>query len=616
MANTRVTELDFDTIKQNLKLFLQEQSQFTDYDFEGSNLSVLLDILSYNTHYNAVLANMISNEMFMDTALKRSSVASLAKHLRYTPNSVRSASAKISITLTNVPSTPTYVILEPFTAFTVTVDGTELVFYNNISYTAFPNSAGEYVFEEVVIYEGVALDYFYTVLPNPGPDKKYPIPNTNVDTSTIKVKVTYPNGTVETYNRMDDITAANSTSTFYYLEEGTDGKYYIFFGDGVLGKNPVAGSVVSIQYLVSRGTGGNVSKNVTVQWTAESIANEAGDDRVIDTISKPAGGSNGDTVEQIRFSAINRYSTNGRAVTAKDYSSIISSELPGAQSVNVWGGENQVPPSFGKIYISIKPKEGYVLTELEKQRIINEVLKPRSMVTLTHEFVDPIYSYLNLTVNAAYNDTLTNVSNATLVQQVSDKVQTFIDTNLERFNATFYPSQLQEQIMALDDAIVSANILIQIQKRIAVVTGTAFTGNVQFPTKLHPGSLTSNFFVIIDAEGTITKVRMRDFPNDMPPDYNGTGTIRLYNVSNGTIVNDNFGSINYGSGLINIPSLNVYGFVGASTDIRIMAEAQENNPDVTPGFDEILILDDTLADATSNLKNGLTVNVTPLAKVK
>jgi hypothetical protein len=616
MANTRVTELDFDTIKQNLKLFLQEQSQFTDYDFDGSNLSVLLDLLSYNTHYNAVLANMISNEMYMDTALKRSSVASLAKHLRYTPNSVRSASAKVKVTLTNIPTNPTYVILEPFTAFNITVDGTELIFYNNEAYTAFPNSSGQYVFEEVVIYEGTALSFNYPILPNPGPDKKYAIPNNNVDTSTLKVKVTYPNGSVETFTRMDDITAANSTSTFYYLEEGTDGKFYIFFGDGILGKNPDAGSVLAIQYLISNGTGGNVSKNITTNWRLNSIAGEEDDYRVVETISKPAGGSDGDTVEQIRFSAINRYSTNGRAVTSKDYASIISSELPGAQSVNVWGGENQTPPSFGKIYISIKPKQGYVLTELEKQRIINEVLKPRSMVTITHEFVDPIYSYLNLTVNVIYNSAMTNVSNSTLVSQVSDKVQTFLDTNLERFNSTFYPSQLQEQIMAIDDAILSANISVEIQKRITIIAGTPFTGTIKFPTKLHPGSLTSNFFIILDAAGSLTKVKMRDFPNDMPPDYNGTGTIRLYNVSNGTIVNDNFGTINYGTGLITIPNLDVYGFVGASSDVRILAEIQENSQDITPGFDEILILDDTVADATSNLKNGLTVNVNMLAKVK
>lgn len=617
MANTRVTELDFDTIKQNLKLFLQEQSQFTDYDFEGSNLSVLLDLLSYNTHYNAVLANMVSNEMFMDTALKRSSVASLAKHLRYTPNSVRSAVAKVKITLTNIPSNPTYVILEPFTAFTTTVDGIDLLFYNNVAYTAFPNSSGEYVFEEVIIYEGTALDYYYTVAPNPGPDKKYAIPNPSVDTSTLKVKVTYPNGTVETYTRMDDITAADSTSTFYYLEEGTDGKYYIFFGDGILGKNPEAGSLVSIQYLISKGTAGNVSKNIAVSWNVESIAGEAADNRIVDTLSKPAGGSDGDDVEKIRFNAINRFSTNGRAVTAKDYANIISSELPGAQSVNVWGGENQVPPSFGKIYISIKPKSGYVLTELEKQRIVNEVLKPRSMVTLTHEFVDPIYCYINLVVDVIYNDALTNVSNATLVSQVSDKIQTFIDKNLEQFNATFYPSQLQEEIHMLDDSIVNVSIGIEMQKRIEIVAGTPFTGQIKFPTKIHPSSVSSNFFIILNADGTITKVKITDLPDTMPPDYNGTGKLRLYDVSKGVIVNDNFGTVNYATGIITIPALDVYGFIGNSTDVRIMVETQEKAAQgITPVFDEILILDDTVADSTSNLKNGLTVNVNLLAKVK
>jgi hypothetical protein len=616
MANTRVTELDFDTIKQNLKLFLKEQSQFTDYDFEGSNLSVLLDLLSYNTHYNAVLANMVSNEMYMDTALKRGSVASLAKHLRYTPNSVRSAMAKVKLTLTNIPAAPTYVILEPFTDFNVEVDGTTLTFYNNVAYTAFPNSVGEYVFEEVIVYEGTSLDYFYVIGESPTPANKYSLPNDNVDTSTIKVKVTYPSNVVETYTRMDDITTANSASTYYYLEEATDGKYCIFFGDGVLGKNPPAGSVVSIQYLISNGTGGNISTNVPVTWTVSSIAGESDANRTIDTISRPSGGSNGDTVEQIRFNAINRYSTNGRAVTAKDYASIISAELPGAQSVNVWGGENQNPPAFGRIYISVKPKTGYVLTELEKQRIVNEILKPRSMVTINHEFVDPIYSHLNLNVDVKYDNALTNVSNATLVSQVSDLVQTFIDTKLERFNETFYPSQLQEQIMALDESIISTNIIIEMQKRVTITSGVIFTGEVKFPAKIHPGTLTSNFFIIQDSVGALTKVRMRDFPNDTPADYNGSGVIRLINVATGVIVNDNFGSINYGSGILHIPALDVYGFIGASSDVRIMAEIQENNRDITPGFDEILILDDTTADSTSNLKNGLTVNVNQLVKVR
>jgi hypothetical protein len=559
---------------------------------------------------------MVSNEMYMDTALKRGSVASLAKHLRYTPSSVRSAAAKVKVTLTNIPSRPTYAILEPFTEFSTSIDGSELKFYNNVAYTAFPNSAGEYVFEEVTIYEGTALDYYYVVGATPTPASKYALPNENVDTTTIKVKVTYPNNVVETYTRMDDITTANSTSTYYYLEEGTDGKYYIFFGDGILGKNPEAGSVVSIQYLISTGTNGNVSTNVPIAWVLASVAGEAQNSRTVDTISRPAGGSDGDTVDQIRFNAINRYSTNGRAVTSKDYASIISSELPGAQSVNVWGGENQSPPAFGKIYISVKPKTGYVLTELEKQRIINEILKPRSMVTINHEFVDPIYSYLNLNVDVKYDNALTNLSNSALAAQISDKVQTFIDTNLERFNESFYPSQLQEQIMALDDSIISANIIIEQQKRITVSSNITFTGNIKFPTKIHPGTLTSNFFIILDAAGSIVKVRMRDYPNDTPADYNGSGTIRLVNVSTGVTVSDTFGTVNYGTGVVSIPALDVYGFIGASTDVRIMTEVQENSRDITPGFDEILILDDTIADSTSNLKNGLTVNVNMLAKVR
>lgn len=603
MANIRVTELDFDTIKSNLKTFLQSQNEFTDYDFEGSNLSVLLDILAYNTHYNAVLANMVSNEMFIDTAIKRSSVASLAKHLRYTPRSIRSSSAKISISLQNVPGNPTLITLQPYTAFTTSADGESIVMYNKDGYTATP-IAGVYTFDEVVLYQGRKLDYFWTVSPTDDYTTKYIIPNLNVDTDTLRVKVTYASGGSDVFTLQDDITEVTTTSKIYYLEENTEGFFQIHFGDGVLGYAPSSGDQISIDYLISDGEDGNVSTNVDIAWTFDAIAGEDAVDRSATTISKPSGGSSAESVEEVRFNAINRYSTQGRAVTITDYSSILQSEIAGAQSINVWGGENNNPPQYGKVFISIKPKTGYVLTENEKERIINDILVPRSM-TVSHVFVDPTYTYLSFNIILRFNPNRTNKTAAELTAQANTLVTEFIDTNLERFNSPFYCSQLQADLMDMDVSILSANVDLTLQKRIEVTAGGSYTGSILWGGFPHPNDISSNYFAYTDINGNILTAQIRDVPNDSYLNHNGTGVLKLYNAANNDIILENIGTINYGTGEMSISNLDVTGYIGESSDIRIRAEVQSK--DITPGYNEILVLDDTVADVVSNLVNGITI---------
>lgn len=606
-ANTRVTELDFDQIKANLKEFLKDQTAFTDYDFDGSNISVLLDLLAYNTHYNAVLGNMMSNEMFLDTALKRSSVASLAKHLRYTPRSIRSATARVNVSLANVPNGPAFVELQPYTLFTTSIAGEALTFYNRDSYMVQPNGDGTYTFTDVVIYEGRKLDYFYTIASGATPKTKYVIPNANVDTSTLKVKVTAPSGAVSTYNLVNDITTINSTSLVYYLEENTDGLYQIHFGDNVLGAAPVAGSTVSLEYLISNGTAGNVSDNIDLTWTTISIGGEENNDRSITTVSKPSGGQDAETVEQIRFNSVNRYSTLGRAVTVTDYASLVAAELPGAQSVNVWGGEKNSPPQYGKIFISIKPRTGYVITDKEKVRIVDEILRPRSLVTASHEFVEPVYTYLSPSITLTYNPTLTNKTGTQLASQANTLLNNFIDTNLEKFNAAFYQSQLIESLVHMDDSVVSINIVLTLQKRLPVVIGTKFSTDFIWPAKLHPAEILSNHFVVTDANGSLVTVRIKDAPTETPANYEGTGILNLVDVASGNLVVPNIGTVNYGTGHFRISDLNITGFLGASSDIRIRAEIQEVSRDIIPGYNEILVLDDTTSDVISNQTNGVSI---------
>lgn len=613
MANTRVTELDFDEIKENLRQYLRSQTAFTDYDFEGSNLSVLMDLLAYNTHYNAVLANMVSNEMFLDSAIKRSSVASLAKHLRYTPRSTRSARAKISIVLQNVPGNPIFVNLDPFTLFSTNIDGQASEFYTRNAYTTTP-VAGVYTFEEVELFQGRKLDFFYTVQAGATVATKYIIPNRDVDTLTLRVQVTHvSDGTVNTYTLMDDITEVNSNSLVYYLEENTQGFYQIHFGDGVLGRALQAGDNISMEYLISAGAAGNISNNITPIWNFNSIAGETEQNRSATTISKPQGGAAAENIDSIRFNSTRRYTTQGRAVTGTDYAALISSELPSAQSVNVWGGENSIPPKYGTVFISIKPRDGYVLTDLDKDHIINNVLKKRALVTTTHEFIDPVYTYVSPYIVVTYDPGRTNKTAAALTTQVNTLLGQFFETNLQQFNAPFYASQLSEQLMDVDDAIVSINLITTLQKRLSIPAGRQYSGKIYWPARLHPGEIRSNFWVWVNPEtAEVHTLQLRDFPNTMPPDENGTGTLRAVDAISGETIIGNVGSVDYGTGLMNIIALPVTGYIGIASDIRIRAEIQDNSQDIVPGYNEILTQDDTVADVVSNQVNGITIGAKTL----
>lgn len=611
--NVRVTELDFDTIKDNIKTYLRSQSQFTDYDFDASNLSVLLDILSYNTHYNAVLANMVSNEMFLDTALKRASVVSLAKQIGYTPRSRRCSTALVNVAIQNPTSASSFKTLDAYTGFTTNIDGTSYNFYNISSYSTTPVS-GVYTFSNVKLYQGRKLEYYWTVGSAPGPETKYEIPNTDIDTTTLQVQIQY-GGTGSysaAYTLATDLSEVSDTSLVYFLQENTRGYYEIYFGDNVIGQQLTQGDIIKITYLVTDGADANVSTNVSVGWSTNSIAGEISADRTITTISKPAGGSEKETTEAIRFRSINNYSGQGRVVTTTDYANIIADNVPGADSVNVWGGENNTPPQYGKTFISIKPKTGYVLTSNEKTRIINDYLKPRSMMTSQHEFVDPAYTYVNFNIKVKYTTTRTTRTSDEIKSLINSKVAEFMQTNLEKFSKVFYRSQLEEQLMDVDDAIISVNVLFKLVKRIPLVPNVRLSGGntIEIPAKVHPAELTSSYFYFTDAAG-VHLCTLRDVPDESPPDYEGTGHIETYDLNTGEVV-DRPGTVNYATGVFTLNAaapLTISGYPAGVNTIYIYAGVQESIGDIYPHFNEILLQDDTVANAGANVANGITIEI-------
>jgi len=615
MANLRIAELDFDEIKSNFKDYLRSQNLFTDYDFEGSGLSVLLDVLAYNTHYNAYLANMLVNEMFLDSAVKRSSAVSIAKHLGYTPSSVTGSTAVIDLSVINPTGNPVSLTLDRFTPFSTTINGTAYNFLTLDTVSTTPLE-DEYTFRNVLIKEGKLLSFSYTVV-NPGPDEKYEIPNEGVDLSTlfVTVQTSTSNTTTTVFNRVDDITALSDTSEVYYVEENSLGNYQIYFGDGVLGKKLTTGNIIKIQYLVSAGAVTNVSSLVD-QSFGFSVTVGGSSNVVVTLVSNSTGGADKENLSSIKFNALRSYQSRNRAVTKNDYETIIKSQYPSIEAVSVWGGEENIPPAYGKVFISLKPYEGFTISTTTKTDIKNEVLLPRQILTVSPEFVDPEYIYLNLSINIQYNKNLTTLSSSGIEDLGRTTVNTFMRDNLQKFSSPFYYSKLIEKISTMNPSILNVLAEVKIQKRITPILNVknSYIGDttLKFNNKLHPNRVESTRFFIQQGDLTVP-VRLADqhTPVGSAPDYNGSGIVYLYNPDNGVKIDD-VGTINYATGEITIEGITPVSFPTGAYDIRITCEAQEASYNLTTARNEIIVLDESTESAGSNRIPGLIVSATPV----
>ena len=400
MSNLRIAELDFDQIKSNLKTYLASQSEFTDYDFEGAGLSVLLDVLAYNTHYNAYLANMVVNEMFLDSAIKRSSAVSIAKHLGYTPRSDRGAKAVVNITATNVVGSPSYITLPKYTIFTSTVNNSTYTYVNLQEYSATLNN-GSYTFNNVELIQGAYYSYSYNVV-TPGPDEKYVLPNNGIDTTSLRVIVqnSSNDATQTLYTQTTDIVNIDSTSKVYFLQENSQEKYEIFFGDDIIGKKLTAGNIVNIEYIITDGEAANVSSNITQAFTTVSI--QGSSDVTITTVSNAVGGASKEGIQSIKFNAPLINAAANRAVTTEDYKALITSSITEAESVSVWGGEDNVPPIYGKVLISLKPYDGFTISQSTKDIITSQILSNKKVLAIQPQFIDPEYFYIGMDINVKY----------------------------------------------------------------------------------------------------------------------------------------------------------------------------------------------------------------------
>jgi len=603
-SNLNVSELDFDQIKDNLKNFMKSQSQFKDYDFDGSGLSVLLDILAYNTHYNAMLAHFALNEAFLDSAQIRGNVVSRAGLLGYVPRSVLAprATVKLEVDVTNNDSInlPTTLVLERGTKFTSIVDGVSYTFSAIESQTSIRADVEldsvqtkKFIFDAIPIAEGTVRSLSYRV-DNDIENQKFQISDADADTSSLRVRVqnNQQSESFDSYQLFTTLQDVVSDTQVYHLQENSSGFYQIFFGDGIIGKKPVNDNIVTLDYLVTQGIAAN-GANVFDLVTAFPTLNEP--DITVTTVINANGGSTAETTESIRFNAPITFQAQDRAVTSQDYAAIIQKNFANIESISTWGGEDNIIPDFGKAYISIKPLIGDALTTNEKEEV-KSIIKSKNIVSVTPEIIDPEFTNLELDVIFKYNPSVTSRSISALESLVKDVVLDYNFNQLNRFDGVFRHSELLTLVDSADPAITSSTIRPFLFKTIVPSVSRVnndFTLSFAGSFFIQPGkpfNLSSTPFKFNGVDHFFGDTEIADSDNR---------TVVIYKIVNNEniIVNGNVGLINSDTGVI---TLNDFA-PDDTTPIRITISP--NSLDLAPKRNQIINIDSSKINTKGSVDN-------------
>lgn len=468
-----VSEIDFSEIRQNLKEFLSSQETLQDYDFEGSAISTIIDMLSYVTHYNAVNANIGINETFLDTAQFRGSVVGHARQLGYTPRSASAAGAVINITVNGAPSGETLVIPRGH-KFRARIDN---VSYSFVTLEEFTTTNG--TFENVPIRQ-VSLNNIEFVY-DAQSSEKYLIPDQNADTSTLLVRVfdSSSKTTSTPFVPAKSLTSIDGNSNVYYLSENPDGLFEITFGDGILGTSPENGNIISVEYGSTKKADAN---GATVFSSIDPISGFS--DISITTAQRARGGGERESIESIKKNAPMTFAAQNRAVTSRDYEAIIRESFANLRSIKVWGGEENDPPIYGKTFISINPKNTEFLTIQEKEFITDSIVGPKKVSTITPEVIDPIFLYITFEVFFKYDPSLTNLSKTELETTVTENIREFSNVELNEFDSVFRYSNLLREIDNTDSAVLNSFARVYISRRFVPTVGVKRTYTLNYSVDL------------------------------------------------------------------------------------------------------------------------------------
>ena len=622
MATTQkkldVTELDFDRIKSNLKTFMKNQTEFTDYDFEGSGLNALLDVLSYNTHYLAMNMNMVANESFLDTASTRSAVVSHAKTLGYIPNSPRAPVAFINVTLNN--STTDSSAFEELntatipigTVFTTQMDDVNYQFVTVSEHTI--NKVDDVLsFTNIPIYEGTYVTNRYTVN-NQNVDQKFYLADRNGDTSTLVVDVfdSASSTSSTTFTLATDTTLTSSTSNVFFLQESVDGKFEIYFGDGITGRAVSDGNIVRLRYVVTNKTLANGATSFSTTATISGITNVT-----VATVSNASGGAEAESIQSIKFNAPLDYAAQGRAVTVNDFKAIVPKVYANTKSVQVYGGEDNDVPTFGKVYISIVPTTGSI-TAAAKAQIVKDLKTTYTIASVSPEVVDPEYTKLRLNVTFTYNSKNTIKPKETLESNVLTTITNFNNNNLSKFDSAFRHSAFTKLVDDTDDAITSNITTVTLSKDFTPTLDKETKYIIPFNNKLYNphsghdseagGILSSTGFKI---DGNINEMFLND---------DGMGNVRMFYITDGTTntYEDNtVGTIDYFNGSITLTNLKIteVSNVDGTTSTKVRLIVKPESSDIIAVRNQVLEIDlnnsvvtaavDTIATGSSSAGVGV-----------
>lgn len=544
----QTTELGFDEIKQSLKTFLSGQAEFSDYNFEGSGMAILLDVLAYNTHYNSLYLNLALNEAFLDTASKRASVVSKAKELGYVPRSAVCATARVTVTIIddNINS-PEYIEIPAYSIFNSSIDGVNYTFYTTQSYIAYKDS-NQYVFNDVILREGKLYQYNYEYTAG----GKFVVPNTNVDTTTIQVSIQESIGSAETeiFVNSNNIIDVDGTSKVYFIKENYDGFYEIEFGNGDLGKQLDEGNYITVRYLISSLD----EPNGISQFSYEAF------NAFVTTIDAAYGGSGPEDVESIRWNAPRFYTTQNRCVTPADYRNIIKS-LYNVKDVNVWGGETMSPPQYGKAFISVVPNNAPVLTDDEKDYILKEILEPRKSLSITPEFIDPTYIDVELDVKFYYDPNMTTRSSGDLSTIVLQTIEDYNEKYLSTFSGIFRYSRLISAIDNSEASITSNFMTVKLHRELTPIYGIDASIDASYVVELGNAIKNSRTFeeAVLSSGFYISGNNNLCFIEDNPPAFGNIGTMRMFyrDGTNAKVYLRDVGTIDYAKGIIRINNITI-----------------------------------------------------------
>ena len=564
MANSSIslTHLDFNEYKSSLKSYLTEQEEFKDYDFDGSNLSVLLDVLAYNTYQNAFYMNMVSNEMFLDSARLRDSVISHAKELNYLPRSFTSAKAVIQLIITPADSNKNSIVIPKGTGFISRVDDYTYTFTTTENLVVTTKSGGAFVSDSITIYEGSYLSDTYAV--NYNNPLVFKINNKNVDISSVTVTILEDNGsTTLEYTRATSLFSSNETSKVFFLQPGVGDTYEVVFGDGVVGRKPKNNSIVIIEYRISNGELPNGAYRFI---NSGRIDNEP--DVVINTITAAADGAVAEDLNSIKFNAPRAFTTQERAITAEDYQNLLKANYPEINAVTAYGGEDAIPPQYGRIFVSIDLTDVDGLPKIKEDEY-KRFLRSRSSVAMEPLFVTPDYTYLNIESIVRYNINLTGLNPEDIRTYVIDTILNYASTYLNSFTKTFRYSKLVQAIDGTDSSIVSNETDINLVKYLTPDLNTSLNLTIDFKNPLTQEiPLLSDEHPIIDVHGITSSAFTYSGIQNCVLEDNGDGIVRIVTpvgANHKKIVD--IGAVNYDTGIVSLTNFTIQNYTGTSLKI-------------------------------------------------